>query len=294
MISRGQLAAVVPGKVDGEHPPRFSVVIPAYNEEAFIGDCLTSLAAQDFPGPVEIIVVDNDSTDHTSQVARSHGVTVVHEQARGVCAARHRGTQLASGEIVVSTDADTTFGPGWLSRIDRAFLADPARVAVAGPCTFVDAPLWGRVYTWTLFRLVNLICRLTGRIPYVSATNIAFRRSVWEGYDTDATQGGDEVGLMRKLRCRGRVSFDLGNPTFTSSRRLYRGFIYNVFVTFLFYYVAAYWLNRISGRRLIGMVPSFRGQVPHAGARRGLGRVVIASVCLVIFLVLDRYTVALG
>jgi glycosyltransferase involved in cell wall biosynthesis len=277
-----------------DQPPRFSVVIPAYNEEALIGDCLTSLAQQDFPGAVEIIVVDNDSRDRTPQIAESYGVTVVHEQTRGVCAARQRGTLVASGEIVVSTDADTMFAPGWLSRIDRAFRENPAQVAVAGPCTFVDAPLWGRIYTWVLFGLVHLISRVTGRIAYVSATNIAFRRAAWDGYDTRATQGGDEVGLMRQLRSCGRVAFDLGNPTFTSSRRLYRGFIYNVFVTFLFYYAIGYWLNRISGRQLIGMAPSFRGQAPRTQARRGLGRLLIASICLVIFLVIGRFGVDLG
>lgn len=294
MITRGQLTAVAPAEVHYDQPPRFSVVIPAYNEEALIGDCLTSLTQQDFPGLAEIIVVDNGSQDRTAQIAQSYGVTVIHEQTRGVCAARQRGTLFASGDIVVSTDADTTFGPGWLSRIDRAFRDDPERVAVAGPCNFVDAPPWGRIYTRVLFGLVHLISRVTGRIPYVSATNIAFRRAAWCGYDTRATQGGDEVGLMRQLRSRGRVAFDLGNPTFTSSRRLYRGFIYNVFVTFLFYYAIGYWLNRISGRQVIGMAPSFRGQAPRSEARWGIGRLLIASICVVIFLVIGRFGVDLG
>lgn len=294
MTSRGQMTIMAPEKVPDEQPPRFSVVIPAYNEEALIGDCLASLARQDFPGRVEVIVVDNNCTDRTAEIARACGATVASEEARGVCPARQRGTLLAQGEIVISTDADTTFGPGWLSRIDRAFRDDPELVAVAGPCRFVDAPLWGRIYTWALFGLVHLISRVTGRIPYVSATNIAFRRSAWDGYDTRATQGGDEVGLMRRLRSRGRIAFDLGNPTFTSSRRLYRGLVYNIFVTCLFYYALGYWLNRIFGRQLIGMAPSFRGEAPQPLGRRGVGRVVIAGVCLVVFLVLGRYTVDLG
>src|ERR1700740_3471780 len=111
--------------------PRFSVVIPAYNEAEFLGSCLDSLRAQDFRDPYEIIVVDNNSTDATADAARSRGVTVVHEPKPGVCSARQRGTAAARGEIVVSTDADTTFGSDWLSRIDRAFRDDPARVAVA-------------------------------------------------------------------------------------------------------------------------------------------------------------------
>src|SRR5487761_191941 len=86
--------------------PRFSVVIPACNEAEFLGDCLHSLLRQDFPGDYEIIVVDNNSTDGTAAVARSFGVPVPDVNRAGVCWARQSGTTLASGEIVVSTDAD--------------------------------------------------------------------------------------------------------------------------------------------------------------------------------------------
>ena len=238
--------------------PRFSVVVPAHNEVGFIGDCLNSLLRQDFRGDYEIVVVDNNSTDSTAAMARSFGVTVVAETRPGVCWAREAGTLLASGEIVVSTDADTVFDRCWLARIDAAFRSDPELVAVAGPCCFVDAPWWGRVYAGCLFRSVNFLSRATGRVPYVAAANIAFRKSAWQGYDTQATQGGDELDLLRRLRRRGRVWFDPGNPVFTSSRRMHQGFAYNFAVTFLFYYVLGYSVNRLAGRTVVGMAPSFR------------------------------------
>ena len=244
--------------------PRFSVVVPAHNEAEFLGDCLESLLGQDFAGGYEIIVVDNNSTDGTADVARAFGVTVTSEPRLGVCWARQSGTELAFGEIVVSTDADTVYDPGWLSRIDRAFRADPAVVAVAGPCRFVDAPRWGRMYAGALFRSVNFLSRITGRVPYVAAANLAFRRKEWEGYDTQATQGGDELDLLRRLRRRGRVRFDASNPVFTSARRMQRGLAYNIAVTFLFYYVLGYSLNRLAGRTVVGMAPSFRTAGPRA------------------------------
>jgi glycosyltransferase involved in cell wall biosynthesis len=255
--------------------PRFSVVVPAYNEAEFLGSCLDSLLAQDFRDPFEIIVVDNNSTDGTADVARSRGVRVVAEPAPGVCAARQCGTTAARGEIVVSTDADTTFAADWLTRIDRAFREDPARVAVAGPCRFVDPPWWGRVYAGFLFALVSLVARLTGRILYVTATNIAFRKGQWPGYDTEATQGGDELDLLRRLRSRGPVAFVPGNPTFTSSRRLHRGLVYNLVVTCLYYYVLGYALNRLTGRRVVGMAPAFRRRA--AGTGRPGRRVIEAA-----------------
>jgi glycosyltransferase involved in cell wall biosynthesis len=282
------------GGPDDSHP-RFSVVIPAYNEADFLGSCLDSLLAQDFRDPYEIIVVDNNSTDATAEVARSRGVTVVHEPKPGVCSARQRGTNAARGEIVVSTDADTTFGSDWLSRIDRAFRDDPARVAVAGPCRFADPPWWGRVYTAVLFAVVTLVARLTGRILYVTATNIAFRKSEWPGYDTEATQGGDELGLLRRLRSRGPVVFVLSNPTFTSSRRLHRGLAYNVVVTCLYYYFLGYALNRLTGRRVVGMAPAFRAtETRHGKVRRKVREVASLSFGLafcVIFGDLARHLV---
>jgi glycosyltransferase involved in cell wall biosynthesis len=237
---------------------RFSVVIPAHNEQNFLGACLDSLLDQDFLGAYEIIVVDNNSTDRTASVAKSRGVKLVSEAVPGVCRARQAGTSAADGEIVVSTDADTVYGRDWLSRIDSAFLADPDVVAVAGPCRFVDAPWWGRIYAGVLFRAVNFSSKATGRVPYVAAANIAFRKAAWRGYDPHATQGGDELGLLRELRRHGKIRFDAGNPVFTSARRMRRGLAYNFAVTFLFYYVIGYSLNRVSGRTVVGMAPSFR------------------------------------
>ncbi len=114
---------------------RFSIVVPAYNEAGYLGCSLTSLQHQDFAGPYEIIVVDNNSTDDTAAVAASYGVRVVHEPEQGVCAARQRGADVAIGEIIVSVDADTVYPPDWLSTIDARFTGprrsspSPARAA---------------------------------------------------------------------------------------------------------------------------------------------------------------------
>lgn len=287
MVSELQ-CQVMPGNEPGGPRPRFSVVVPAHNEVDFLGNCLDSLLAQDYPKPYEIIVVDNNSTDGTEGVARSRGVTVVSEPRPGVCWARHCGTLQAQAEIVISTDADTVYSSDWLSRIDAAFTADPKLVAVAGPCRFVAAPWWGHAYTWTLFHLVDVIRRLTGRVRYVTATNIAFRKTAWPGYDTQATQGGDELGLLRLLRRSGKIAFDLKNPVFTSSRRLHRGLIYNILVTFLFYYVIGYAVNRMAGRPLVGMAPPLRNRDPERTRRRRLTGLVTAGVWLGVFLLVGE------
>jgi glycosyltransferase involved in cell wall biosynthesis len=237
---------------------RFSIVIPCFNEASFVADTLHSLHKQDFAGEYEVIVVDNNCTDATADIARELGAIVVCEPTPGVCNARQRGTLAASGEIVISADADTSYNHDWLSKIDETFRRDDRIVVVAGPCRYVDGPLWGKVYARVLFGAVHGVYRLTGRTLYATATNIAFRRNLWKGYNTELTQGGDELDVLRRMRRKGKITYDHTNPTFTSGRRLSRGLVYNVFSTLLVHYLLTYFVNRLSGRRLLGSAPAFR------------------------------------
>ncbi len=240
--------------------PRFSVVIPAYNEAQYIAKTLQSLHEQDYQGEFEIIVVDNNSDDTTAEIARSLGSQVVFEKEPGVCFARQKGTEAARGEIIVSTDADTYFKPDWLSSIDRSFNKNSRIIAVTGPCHYTEGPIWATVYPLLLFGLVSIVQKLTGKTFYASATNIAFKKSAWHGYNTLLTQGGDELDLLHNLRKEGLVLFNNNNPTYTSARRLVRGFVYNFFVTLLFYYFLEYYLNKIFKRRILGSAPKFRNE----------------------------------
>src|SRR3954451_17465617 len=100
---------------------RFSVVVPCYNEGAYIADTINSLSAQRFSGAWEIVVVDNNCTDDTAETARGLGARVVREVRQGVCNARQRGAEASIGEIIVSADADTIYPTDWLATIDAAF-----------------------------------------------------------------------------------------------------------------------------------------------------------------------------
>lgn len=238
--------------------PRFSVVIPCYNEEHYIGDTLASLQQQVFDGTFEVIVVNNNCSDGSAKIAKELGARIVYEKRAGVCWARQAGTAAARGEIVISTDADTIFTPQWLQTIDETFKQHSDYVAVAGPCTYRSGPWWGRTYPKLLFRAVDGYCRLFGRPFYITATNIAFKKSFWQGYDVNTPQGGDELSLLRQLRKQGKVAFVRSNPVYTSARRLKRGLLYNLFVTLIFYYLCGYYLDRIFRRTIIGPAPAYR------------------------------------
>ncbi|MGI8417109.1 MAG: glycosyltransferase family A protein [Nakamurella sp.] len=239
-------------------PPHFSIVIPAFNEESYLGDCLSSLSGQDYPGSFEVIVVDNNSTDHTAAVACAAGATVVFEPIPGVCRARQRGTEIAAGEIIVSADADCIYQTGWLSHIAQWFLENPEGIAVGGPCYFYDGPRWGLAVQRMLFGAVTWVQRRGGPVVYVTATNFAFRSCAFTGYDVRLSQGGDELDLLRRLKRYGHVAFDSANFTYTSARRMEQGVVYNFAVSFFYYYILGYALNRFLRRPVLGMAPAFR------------------------------------
>jgi glycosyltransferase involved in cell wall biosynthesis len=267
--------------------PRVSVVVPALNEARFLPHCLQALALQDYQGGFEVIVVDNNSSDATAAIALSYGAVVLSEHRPGVCAARQRGTEAAVGEIVVSTDADTTVGPDWLTRITAAFDANPECVSVAGPCKYHGGPWWGWAYPKVLFAIVFAVFRVTGHVFYVTATNLAFRKEAWSGYNVTLTQGGDEVDLLRRLRRQGKVVFLLSNPSLTSPRRINHGLVYNLFVTFGYFYFLGYWVNHLSGRRIIGTAPPMRTEERPLRSR-WLGTVGTGAFGVVVVLVVGR------
>jgi glycosyltransferase involved in cell wall biosynthesis len=115
-----------------------SVVIPAYNEEKNIAACLESLVHQTFSEPFEVIVVDNASTDKTSEVAQMFSqkinLRVVREDKKGRGAARWRGFEEAQGEIILSTDADCAVPENWIATMVQA-LRESQSVAVTGNFT---------------------------------------------------------------------------------------------------------------------------------------------------------------
>lgn len=268
--------------------PKFSIVIPAYNESRFIASCLESIRAQKTDATYEIIIADNGSTDSTVKIAESFGARVVREKRKGVCWARQAGLEAAKGEIVISTDADTEFKNTWLASIEKGFNKSRRNnvVAVAGPVRYSGGPLWGRVWAHILFSFVWLWSRIFGRPPYVSACNLAYRKDSFDGYNTELTQGGDELDVLRRIKKHGRVVYLPRNYTITSSRRFVRGFLYNFFVSFLVYYVLDYAISRFTKKSPFGSWHDYRNEVEPRSLV--LIQAIVMSVLVFGFLVLTK------
>ncbi|MBC8492897.1 MAG: glycosyltransferase family 2 protein [Chloroflexi bacterium] len=94
-----------------------SVIIPAFNEEKYVGACLTSILAQTHPA-YEVIVVDDGSTDQTAEIVQSFdNVTLLRQRHAGPALARNLGAEHAQGRILVFVDADQTFSPTFLEKL---------------------------------------------------------------------------------------------------------------------------------------------------------------------------------
>ncbi len=107
--------------------PLVSIVIPAYNCSLYIAQTINSILAQEGPNDIEILVVDDGSTDNTGEIARNLGrlVRVIEQRNGGVSAARNRGINEAKGEFIALVDHDDYWFPRKLINQLAAFQAHP-------------------------------------------------------------------------------------------------------------------------------------------------------------------------
>jgi glycosyltransferase involved in cell wall biosynthesis len=122
--------------------PLVSVVIPAYNTDAYVGAALESVLSQDWR-PLEVIVVDDGSTDGTADVIRSFdGVRYIWQENAGPGAARNTAIAAAGGDFIAVSDSDDLMAPGRLGLQARYLLDHLEVAAVLGRQEWMNAPPW--------------------------------------------------------------------------------------------------------------------------------------------------------
>lgn len=158
-------------------PLTLSIVIPVFNEEDYLADCLDAIAAQS-ELPDEVIVVENNSTDKTATVARSYPfVKLMREKKQGVLFARNMGFNTAKSDIIGRIDADTILPRHWVRNAKRTML-NGSTAAITGPVNYYDMPFPNSNHRIDHF-LRKSIYSWAPKSPFLFGSNMAIRRIVW-------------------------------------------------------------------------------------------------------------------
>lgn len=198
--------------------PVLSIVICTFNRSSWLRKCLDSLLPQCQHHSVEVLVVDNNSTDDTSTVVRefsgkSLNIKYVFEAAQGLSRARNRGTNEALGRIVAYIDDDARAHPDWVRTIILFFEATPDASGVGGPYyafSSVTIPPWFPK-EYGSRSLGDRTRKLEGG-EWLSGTNMAFTKSALVGvggFDQSIGMSGakvsygEETNLVMRIRKRG-------------------------------------------------------------------------------------------
>ena len=210
---------------------KFSVIIPAWNEAQHIKKAIKALEKQNIPrNNFEIIVVDNNSTDNTFNLAKSAGADkVVRELKQGTNLARQQGYQISQGKIIVFLDADSVPPPNWLSLIEKKF-KNSNIVAVSGPFDYGFTNIHHyleQIYVRQILpripKILKIIFRRSAGI--IIGGNFATRRNVIEaigGLPKLDFWGDDAATAMLISRKVGKVVFDPNFVVKSSPRRFYK------------------------------------------------------------------------
>jgi glycosyltransferase involved in cell wall biosynthesis len=289
---------------------RLSFVIPAYNEEYYIGECLKAITEQRQALPpadaanIEVIVVNNASTDGTVDVAKKYpGVTVVDEPQKGIVYARRAGYLASSGELIANIDADTRISPGWLVRVLSEFKNDDKLLGLSGPFIFYDAPwrvnLLSKVFNGIGYGFYLVIRFVLHTGSLLQGGNYVIRRDALEkigGYNTSIAFYGEDTDIARRVNEIGKVKFTYQLPAYSSARRLAKE---GVFTTGFRYATNILWITFAKHPRNNTQVaaarysdrdtPSYQAEDPKLERKIRIGLMIALLVVILIAIAVIYY-----
>lgn len=198
-----------------------SVIIPAFNEEKYLGKCLQALENQDFPkNKYEVIVVNNNSTDSTAIIAHQFKVKVILEKKRGLVMARNAGLRASQGKIIANLDADCIPSQNWLKIISHEFSQNPRLVFLTGPylppegennrIDYFNIKIFERYYQ--VFKKV---------IAYWGGNSAIKKKALLDvgGYNL-SNPYHDELAVLNKLKKKGLAKYKRELAVISSNRRI--------------------------------------------------------------------------
>lgn len=219
-------------QVGHEPSTKISVIIPARNEEENIGELLTSLEKQTYPQHLfEIIVIDDHSTDNTATVVSSYSFAkLIKLEFDNINSYKKKaietGVAAATGELIVTTDADCIVPQNWLKTIG-AFKEDSDPVFIAAPVMMEHGPGLLQIFQALDFLVLQGItaASVQKRIHNMcNGANLAYKRKVFfevNGFaGIDHIASGDDMLLMQKIAQHfpGKISYLLSKDAIVATQ----------------------------------------------------------------------------
>ena len=203
-----------------------SVIVPTYNEEKNIERCLKSLENQTIPrNKFEVIIVDGQSKDRTVDIAKKYADKVIQQKSKGVGGARNDGVEIARGNIIAVTDADSILFKNWIERVQKNF-KEKVVIGTFGflkPIDFNGVRKLEKIIYEIVFEISNILLILMAKIGYyhLCGSNCAFRRETFlkiGGYSH--LPYSDDIEIMKRLKPFGEIILDKRMRVKYSVRRI--------------------------------------------------------------------------
>ncbi len=197
-----------------------TLIIPAYNEEHYIGATLAAAQKAGKGRFKEIMVVDNASTDNTAEVARQNGARVIFQSQKGLTHARQAGYESVSSELIAFIDADTLITAQWLDIAERVFTERDDAVSISGPRQYFGTTWWRCWILNAMWGMAPIAYRAVGCM--LLGGNFIVRRSAIRqigGFDTQIEFYGEDTDLARRLSKIGKTIFRMDFVVHASARR---------------------------------------------------------------------------
>jgi glycosyltransferase involved in cell wall biosynthesis len=201
---------------------KISLIIPAYNEEDSIIDCLEKAIKYSDGKFHEIIVINNGSTDRTKELAEKvSGVKVVDEPDKGLTKARQKGLEVATGDFLAYIDADTRLQPAWYKTAETFFAKHPKAVSLSGPYRYYDGSIINNFFLHIIWWLNAPIAYHLAGYLILGGNFVAKKEALLKmgGFDKNIEFYGEDTNISRRLSEFGKVVFKMDFFIYSSSRR---------------------------------------------------------------------------
>ena len=141
------------------HDPLISIIVIAFNEERYIPFTLQSVLDQTYRN-IELIVVNNASTDNTAKIASKYTKKVVYEKHKGMSYARNRGISESKGNIIIKLDADTILEKDMVERVVDRFEREVSLAGLSGLCIYNEGGFLLKKISYCYYIVAILAMRL--------------------------------------------------------------------------------------------------------------------------------------